>query len=485
MEYQITGYQPEKLFHFFEEISAIPRGSGNEKGISDYLVTFAKRRGLWVHQDEAWNVIIKKAGSPGAEDREPVMLQGHIDMVCEKLAGVEHDFTKEGLKLLVKDGVLTADGTTLGADNGVAVALMLMVLDDEEIIHPPVECVFTTEEETGLYGAEALDVSHLTGKRLINIDSEEEGIFTVSCAGGMESDCVLPVEYEEIGGCWYTVSVEGLQGGHSGSDIHKERGNSNILMGRLLCFLDESVNFRLGGLAGGLMDNAIPRSTKACLCVQEEDAEALEERLSYLEHVYREEFAASDPGVTIRVEREGKKSAQALTPKSAALLLLLLHMVPNGVIKNSMDMEGLVQTSLNLGILKLDEDAAHLIFSVRSSVESEKAELGSRLRHITEFLGGAYTQKGDYPGWAYRQDSPLRDTMSAVFERMYGKKPLVLAIHAGLECGFFSGKIEGLDCVSIGPDLYDVHTTRERLSISSTKRVYEFIVEVLKELKQA
>ena len=482
---KLEGLEPEKVFRYFEELSAIPRGSGNEAAVSRYCMEFARERGLSACQDESNNVIIAKEATPGYEDAPGVILQGHLDMVCEKEADCTIDFKKDGLRLAADGDFVYAEGTTLGGDDGIAVAMALAILDDDTLEHPKLECVFTTEEETGLYGAEALDVSHLTGKRLINIDSEEEGIFTVSCAGGMESDCVLPVEYEEIGGCWYTVSVEGLQGGHSGSDIHKERGNSNILMGRLLCFLDESVNFRLGGLAGGLMDNAIPRSTKACLCVQEEDAEALEERLSYLEHVYREEFAVSDPGVTIRVEREGKKSAQALTPKSAALLLLLLHMVPNGVIKNSMDMEGLVQTSLNLGILKLDEDAAHLIFSVRSSVESEKAELGSRLRHITEFLGGAYTQKGDYPGWAYRQDSPLRDTMSAVFERMYGKKPLVLAIHAGLECGFFSGKIEGLDCVSIGPDLYDVHTTRERLSISSTKRVYEFIVEVLKELKQA
>ena len=223
MEYQITGYQPEKLFHFFEEISAIPRGSGNEKGISDYLVAFAKERGLWVHQDEAWNVIIKKAGSPGAEDREPVMLQGHLDMVCEKLAGVEHDFTKDGLKLVVKDGVLTANGTTLGADNGVAVALMLMVLDDEELIHPPVECVFTTEEEVGLNGAVALDKSLIKARTMINMDSEEEGIGTVSCAGGLRIECTRPVKREAAEGTLIQLGITGLKGGHSGMDIDKER----------------------------------------------------------------------------------------------------------------------------------------------------------------------------------------------------------------------------------------------------------------------
>ena len=284
-------------------------------------------------------------------------------------------------------------------------------------------------------------------------------------------------------GVRYTVTVDGLQGGHSGAEIHKEHGNSNILMGRALCWLDEVVNFRIAGLSGGLMDNAIPRSTKAVLYVPEEECQAFEDRLNTLDAIYKTEFAASDAGVTVSFVSEGKASGQVLTPKCAAILMYVLHMVPNGVIKDSMDIPGLVQTSLNLGILRLTNEEATATFSIRSSIESEKQELGNRLRHCVEFLGGTYEEKGSYPGWEYRHESELRDTCVSVFKKMYDRNPKVMAIHAGLECGLFSGKMEGLDCVSIGPNLYDIHTPKERLSISSTKRIYEFVVEVLKELR--
>lgn len=480
---KLEGLKPEKVFRYFEDLSAIPRGSGNEEAVSRYCMEFAEQHGLSAYRDESNNVIITKEATEGYEGAPGVILQGHLDMVCEKEADCTIDFTKDGIELAVDGDFVRAKGTTLGGDDGVAIAMALAILDDDTLEHPRLECVFTTEEETGLYGAEALDTSRLTGKRLINIDSEKEGIFTVSCAGGMESDCILPVAYEETKGEYYTIFVEGLQGGHSGSDIHKERGNSNILMGRLLCSMYEHTDFRLSELAGGLMDNAIPRSTRAVLCVQKEDTELFEEQLSVMEAIYKKEYASSDPDVRVRFEKNGEGTRRVLTPKSMSLLLFLLHSVPNGVIRNSMDIQGLVQTSLNLGILKMDEETARLVFSVRSSMESEREELGKRLCHLTEFLGGTYVQKGAYPGWEYRQESPLRDTMVSVFERMYGKEPRVLAIHAGLECGFFSGKIADLDCVSVGPDVFDAHTPREALSVSSTRRVYEFILEVLKELK--
>lgn len=477
--------KPERVFQYFQDLCAIPHGSGNTEGVSGYCMEFARAHGLEAWQDEAFNVVIVKEASKGCENAPTVILQGHLDMVCEKEADSPIDFEKDGLELVAKGDMLSANKTTLGGDNGIAVAMALGILDDDSLTHPRLECVFTTDEEIGLLGAEALNMDRLQGKRLINIDSEEEGIFTVSCAGGMRSDCVLPVEYEKVRGLCCEIAVEGLLGGHSGIEIHKEHANSNILMGRLLCALSEEFSFGIGSLSGGLMDNAIPRKTEAQIYIREEEAGALEAVLGAWDQIFKNEFSASDPGVTVSFTIHGPKEGKALTCKSASLLLYLLHMVPNGVMKNSMEIPGLVQTSLNLGILKLQEQEAHVIFSVRSSVESEKEALGSRLKHAVEFLGGTYEESGSYPGWEYKKDSVLRDTMIRVYEKMYQEKPKVEAIHAGLECGIFSGKIDGLDCISIGPNLYDVHSPKERLSISSVGRVYEFILEVLKELSKA
>lgn len=479
----LEGLKPEKVFEYFEALTRIPRGSGNEAGAARYCMDFARERGLAVSCDESNNVVIVKEASIGYEDAPTVILQGHLDMVCEKEADCTIDFQKDPLELAVDGDFVYAKGTTLGGDDGIAVAIALAVLDDDSLAHPRLECLFTTGEEVGLLGAKDLDTSHLKGRKLINIDSEEEGIFTVSCAGGMDSILHIPAEYQDTKGIRYTVTVDGLLGGHSGAEIHKEHGNSNILMGRALCALDDVVNFRIAALEGGLMDNAIPRSTKAVLYVPEEETARLEEALQQLNNTYKEEYASSDAGVTVSFVNEGEQSGKALTPKSAAILMYVLHMVPNGVIRNSMDIHGLVQTSLNLGILRLEETEAKAIFSVRSSVESEKLELGNRLRHCIEFVGGTYEEKGNYPGWEYRHESELRDTMVSVYQNLYGREPKVLAIHAGLECGLFSGKMEGLDCVSIGPNLYDIHTPKERLSISSTERIYHFVVEVLKALK--
>jgi len=479
---RLAELKPERVFHYFEDLCGIPHGSGNTKGVSDYCMQFARDKGLTAWQDEAWNVVIVKEASKGYEEAPGVILQGHLDMVCEKEADSSIDFEKDGLDLIVEGDILSANKTTLGGDNGIAVAMALAVLEDDSIPHPHLECVFTSDEEIGLLGADALNMEKLTGKRLINIDSEEEGIFTVSCAGGMRSECILPVEYQETEGLCCTLVIEGLLGGHSGMEIQKEHANSNMLMGRLLFALSEKFEFQTASLNGGMMDNAIPRRTEACLYIREEDREPFEEQLKKWDGIFKNEYSASDPGVTVSFEAKGRKKGKALTPKSASLLLFLLHMVPNGVQKNSMEIPGLVQTSLNLGILKMDEEAAHVIFGVRSSVDTEKEAVGSCLRHCVEFLGGTYEESGSYPGWEYKKDSVLRDTMVKVYEKMYGKKPEVVAIHAGLECGIFSGRIEGLDCISLGPNLYDVHSPKERLSISSVKRVYEFLLEVLKEL---
>ncbi|HIT67032.1 MAG TPA: aminoacyl-histidine dipeptidase [Candidatus Merdisoma merdipullorum] len=485
MEYQITGYQPEKLFHFFEEISAIPRGSGNEKGISDYLVTFAKRRGLWVHQDEAWNVIIKKAGSPGAEDREPVMLQGHIDMVCEKLAGVEHDFTKEGLKLLVKDGVLTADGTTLGADNGVAVALMLMVLDDEEIIHPPVECVFTTEEEVGLNGATALDKSLIDARIMINMDSEEEGVGTVSCAGGLRVECARPVKRETAGGTLIELEITGLKGGHSGMDIDKERQNANRLMARVVWQLLKNTEGKLVDFSGGNKDNAIPRECRASL-IYADPAEAgkAEELARRLADVLASEIVPYEENFVCRVKTEENRTAASVPAEDAKAFVTAMYLAPNGVQSRNMKMDGFVVTSVNMGVVRAEEERLVLVFSPRSSVASLQEEMKERLHLLADTFGFTFTSSGEYPGWSYKEDSKIREVFLESYRALFGKEMKMEAIHAGLECGLFSDALPGLDAIAVGPTLYHVHTPEENLPLDSFERFYKLLKDVLRRLAE-
>ena len=378
--------EPKQVFRYFEDLCAIPHGSGNTKGVSDYCMKFAKEHGLTAWQDEAFNVVIVKEASEGYENAPTVILQGHLDMVCEKETGNPTDFLRDGLELLVEGDLLSANGTTLGGDDGIAVAMALAVLDDASLAHPRLECVFTTDEEIGLLGANAMDMSRLSGKRLINIDSEEEGILTVSCAGGMRSKCILPVEYEETEGICVRIAVEGLLGGHSGIEIHKEHGNANMLMGRLLCALFEDLDLRLGALEGGLMDNAIPRRTEAEIYVKEEEEGLLTELLAKWDAIYKAEYASSDPGVTVSWEKKGQRKGSVLKRGSASKLLYMLHMVPNGVQRYSTEIPGLVQTSLNLGTLKLMEEEAHVVFSVRSSVETEKAALGNKLCHCVEAM---------------------------------------------------------------------------------------------------
>ena len=485
MEYQITGYQPEKLFHFFEEISAIPRGSGNEKGISDYLVKFAEERGLWVHQDEAWNVIIKKAGSPGAENQPPVMLQGHLDMVCEKLAGVEHDFTKEGLKLLVKDGVLTADGTTLGADNGVAVALMLMVLDDEELVHPPVECVFTTEEEVGLNGAVALDKSLLSARIMINMDSEEEGVGTVSCAGGLRIECARPVKREEAEGTLLKLEITGLKGGHSGMDIDKERQNANCLMARTVWQLLKHTDGKLVDFQGGNKDNAIPRECMASLIyAAREEAEKAEALAVGMADTLAAEITPYEENFACRVERQEGSRAEALPAEDAKAFVTAMYLAPGGVQSRNMHMDGFVVSSVNMGVVRAEKDRLVLVFSPRSSVASLQEEMKARLGLLAETFGFTSSCSGEYPGWSYKEDSRIREVFAESYRELFGREMKMEGIHAGLECGLFSDALPGLDAIAVGPTLNHVHTPEENLPLDSFERFYVLLKDVLRRLAQ-
>ena len=472
--------EPKSVFTFFEALCAIPHGSGNTKELSDYLVSFARARGLEHYQDGLNNVILIKEASPGYEMSEPVILQGHMDMVCEKAPDCPKDMEKEGLELAVEGDTVYAVGTTLGGDDGIAVAMMLAALDDDALPHPRLECVFTVDEEVGMEGAAGLDVSPLRGRRLLNLDSEDEGVFTVGCAGGNRTHCVLPVKREPFTGIVVTITVEGLIGGHSGVEIHKGRANASMVLGRALYAASRATALRLVSVSGGLKDNAIPVSARAVVSVA--DAEAACCVLERLSAALRNEYAVTDPGIFLTF-RPGGEGVPMDQPSTGRVLCFLTN-CPNGVQVMSADIEGLVQTSLNLGVLTTAETEVEASFCVRSSVDSQKAMLVDRLRCLTEQLGGGIRVTGDYPGWQYRHDSPLRELLTEVYKEQYGEAPTVEAIHAGVECGLFCGKIPGLDCVSIGPDLTDIHTCRERMHIASVQRTWALVTQTLRRMRQ-
>ena len=466
--------RPEAALHYFEELCAIPHGSRDTKRISDYCVRFAQARGLRYVQDAYNNVVIYKDGTPGYENHPTVILQGHLDMVCEKEPDCDIDFSKDGLRLRQDGTCLFAEGTTLGGDDGIAVAYALAVLDSTELAHPPLEAVFTVDEEIGMLGANAMDMSVLKGRVMLNIDSEDEGILTAGCAGGATAGLTLPAQWEAASGQAWRVRVDGLTGGHSGVEIHKGRANANKLMGRLLSLLPE---FRLAGVNGGAKDNAIPRSCEALLVSGAPD---FEERFAAAKAQCMGKLPATEPHAKLFCEKA--EAGKVLTAECTAAVLGLLLELPNGVQAMSRDIEGLVQTSLNLGILKTTEESVAMTFSVRSSVGAEKAALTARLAGLAEKYGAAYSQSGEYPAWEYRRDSRLRETMVGVFEELYGKKPVVDVIHAGLECGIFSDRLPGLDAVSFGPQMHDIHTSRERLELASVARTWDYLVAVLARL---
>lgn len=471
--------EPTNVFHFFEEICNIPHGSRNMEKISNYLVDFAKERNLEYYQDEIKNVIIIKEATAGYEHKEPIMLQGHMDMVAVKKPESNIDMTTEGLRLKVDGDIIYAEDTSLGGDDGIAVAYELALLDADNLSHPRIECIFTVDEEVGLNGAAAIDLSVCKAKRMLNLDSEEEGIFLTGCAGGMRVDCALPLKREMIDGALCEVHIGGLAGGHSGAEIHKGRANSNTLMGRFLVHAGKKVDMNIVTMEGGLADNAIPRETKMEVVVS--DVEALTAQADAFDKILKAEYATKDSGVFVKVTVKEVGSFEAVTKEDSEKTGKLIFLLPGGVQAMSGDVEGLVETSLNMGQLSMKKEQINLGFSVRSSIESAKYMLVEKLYALTESFGGSCKSAGDYPGWAYRVDSPLRDSMVTIYTEMFGKAPKIEAIHAGLECGFFLGKIPELDCVSIGPEMKDIHTTEETMSISSVKRTWEFILKVLAE----
>lgn len=478
----LDNLEPQSVFHYFEEISRIPHGSGNVKQISDYLKQFAKDRALECIQDELYNIIMIKEATAGYEQAEPYILQGHMDMVAVSAPGFDIDMTKDPLRLCVENGRIHAEGTSLGGDDGIAVAYALALLDAKDISHPRLEVVLTVDEETGLEGAKGIDLSMLKGRRLINLDQEEEGVVITSCAGGARVDVSIPLQQEDLQeqDTQITIKVTGLLGGHSGMEINKGRGNANRLLGEILLGLTQKYSLRLSDMKGGVADNAIPRDAEAVLTVCASDAADIIRCVEQEEARIKDQLKETDAGFFVeKVCHDGIVCETCYAEGSTRQALDCLCKLPNGVVAMSQELEDLVQTSLNLGVVVLQQDELRLSYAVRSSVDQDKEQLCAKMQEIAGDAGAVAEVKNSYPGWAYRKDSPLRDIVAEVYEKMYGKKPVLEAIHAGVECGILASKIEGLDCVSLGPDMSDVHTAQESIDIASVQRVWEYLLALL------
>lgn len=476
----LGGLEPQRVFYWFEEICRIPHGSGNTKALSDYLTAFARGRGLAVRQDALGNVIIKKPAAAGYETAPSVLLQGHMDMVCEKEPGCEKNMDTQGLDLAVDGDTVYAMGTTLGGDDGIAVAMILALLESEELPHPPLEAVLTVDEETGMTGAAGIDLSDLSSRLLINLDSEVEGVFTAGCAGGAMACISVPVNREAFAGELCRIHISGLVGGHSGIEINRGRANADVLLGRVLYAVSHATAMRIVSATGGNKDNAIPVSAAAVLAVEsrEKAMAACEE----MESVFRREYAVADGNIAVTLQPCGA-GEQPMDADSTRRVLTLLQCAPNGVQEMSRQVEGLVQTSLNLGILTTETKAVQASFCVRSNIDSQKDMLLHRLELLGQMLGGTYSVSGVYPAWEYRADSPLRRLMSEIFREQYGHAPTVEVIHAGVECGLLAEQLPGLDCVSLGPELTQIHTPRERMHIASVRRTWELVTQTLRRIQ--
>lgn len=474
----LDNLQPQKVFSFFEDICNIPHGSTNLDGISSYLEEFAKERELEYRRDEANNVIIIKEATKGYEDVEPIIIQGHMDMVAVKKADCDIDLQKDPLRLKIDGDYVYAEGTSLGGDDGIAVAYALAILDADDIAHPRIEAVITTDEEIGMEGATAIDLSMLKAKRMLNIDSEVEGVLLTSCAGGARVDCDIPVQRETTQGICYELKVNGLQGGHSGTEIDKERGNAIKILGRVLYELQKGTELQIVTMQGGEKDNVIPREASAQVIVNDE--KEFQSVLEEIKLTLKNEYAVKEKGLSVQAAFQDKQTARVLTREATEKIAEFLMVLPNGVVAMSTYMKGLVETSLNVGIMNLSDDTFRSVSSVRSSIDTAKQNVVESLKILVKKFGGSSSVHGEYPGWQFNPDSELRVTMLTIYKEMFGVEAKVKAFHAGLECGIMIAKIPGLDCVSFGPNIYNIHTTEEKISISSTERMWNYILEILK-----
>lgn len=497
----INELSPSEVFSYFQEICAIPHGSGNTGMIADYCLEFAKLQGLKARKDAADNVVIFKAGSSGYEDCEPVILQGHLDMVCEKEPDCDIDMSVQSIKACTDGKMVWADGTTLGADDGIAIAFILAVLASDTIAHPPIQAVLTSDEEIGMLGARDLDTSDLTAKRLINIDSENEGILYVSCAGGVRAECDIPVVYEDAVG-WvadgeqddnasdaagngqvcFEVKISGLAGGHSGVEIHKQHTNAIRLLASLLSHASGAADFRLVSFSGGGKENAIPKEAKAVVSVRSCDATTFEQSIKESEDVWMQEIKATEPHAKIELEKTDIAADKVLDFHSTENVIYALLLSPDGVYRMSQEINGMVQTSLNLGTAYLEDDKLVYKYLIRSNTAAGKKLLLERVTTFVKHLSGNVVTMSDYPAWEYKSDSQLRKICIDSFTNVYGHEPEVTSIHAGLECGILAGKMPGVDMISFGPTLESVHTPDECMDVASVERTWEYLLEILKSL---
>lgn len=471
--------EPERVFHYFEEITRIPRGSGNSDKIIEYCVNFAKKHSLEYVVDEIGNVLISKPASAGYDKSEGIVLQGHMDMVCVNEVDKHIDFEKEGVSVCTDGDLIWADGTSLGADDGIALAFIFAILESDAISHPHLEALLTVDEEIGLIGAGKFDTSLLKGKKLINLDSEVEGILTVSCAGGVRALCTLPVSCEKPSGVEFKLIVDGLKGGHSGIEIDKNRTNAIKLIGRLLNHFNRTVPLRLSKIKGGLKENAIPNNASVDFFVPNEYVEVLLHEFLNYQKLLKKELSTTEPNFDMYLTRSEANDFM-MSEKNTSDIIYALYHAPYGVVAMNPELSGLVQTSLNVGIIDTKDSEITMKYSIRSSVSSEKEELKNKLVSFFEHLGGTIEFMADYPAWEYLKDSPLRDTAVLAYQKIYREKPQVLAIHAGLECGIFVGSCPELDCISFGPELRNVHTTKECMPVDSVARTWNFLLEILK-----
>lgn len=472
-----------RTLELFKEICAIPHGSYNVDAISDYLVDFAKKNNLIYRQDEEKNVIIRKKAYTGYENLPGVIIQGHMDMVAVKTEECTLDLEKDGLIVKEEDGYLFAEGTSLGGDDGIAVAYALAILEDENIKHPELECIFTVNEEVGLLGAQVIDLSDIKGKYLINIDSEEEGVITTSCAGGVVLSSLLRLDRDlDMYGTLYSVNMKGFKGGHSGTAIHEGRANASHVMGRFLKDIEKKGKINILDLQSGEKDNAIPNFAKAIFAT-DLDEESFKKTVLDFDSLINEEYKGRDNEIEIVVtpldySNEDKK----LIGDKSSVIIDILNFVPDGVV-SMCDGIDMVKTSLNLGITKIDQDGLKLEFCLRSSSKEEKEALKEKLGTILIKKGCELALSGDYPGWDYNSDSMLQKITVESYKELYKEEPLVTGVHAGLECGILLDKKSDLDCISIGPNILNIHTTDEKLDLASTERTWNLIVKILENIK--
>ncbi|MBQ7573379.1 MAG: aminoacyl-histidine dipeptidase [Clostridia bacterium] len=471
----LDNLEPKRVFEIFEEISQIPHGSYNTQKIADYIESFGKRLNLNTIRDKYNNIIIKKPKTADSASDTPVIIQGHMDMVCAKDEKCDINLETDALRLDCDGEYVFAKGTTLGADDGIALAYALAILEADDIAHPPIECVFTVDEEVGMLGANALDMSNLQGKYLLNIDSEVEGEFCVSCAGGATVKAIMPIkktdnDYQST----VKIEISGLLGGHSGVEIDKGRANANILMGELLKEISQYTAFDIVSMDGGQKDNAIPKS--ACTVISTPDVEVIKRVAKNKEEEFSTRYKHTGDNIKISVSEVSKKQGY----KSE--ITRLLSAVTDGVREMSQYIDNLVETSSNLGVIRTNNDSITVTFSVRSSVNEKKTELINEITGLSKECGCDVEVSGEYPPWEYSRNSRLQELCKRVYKEQYGKEPEIMAIHAGLECGIFASKISGLQCISFGPNLLDIHTTNERMEIKSVERVFEFLKAILKEI---